>query len=44
VAWLVGALGSAVAGLVVGAALIPVVEHGIAPLARRLRPAKVQAA
>ena len=40
IGWLVGALGSAVVGLLVGAALIPVVEHLIAPLARRLRPAK----
>ncbi|MCB4822022.1 DUF808 domain-containing protein [Roseicella aerolata] len=38
VAWLVTAAGSAVVGLVVGAALIPVVEHVVAPLARRLRP------
>ena len=34
IAWLVTAVGSAVVGLLVGAALIPVVEHGIAPLAR----------
>ncbi|MFC7475249.1 DUF808 domain-containing protein [Dankookia sp. GCM10030260] len=40
VAWLVGALASAVVGLVVGGALIPVVEYLVAPLARRLRPAK----
>lgn len=38
-AWLVTAAGSALVGLVVGAALIPVVEHLVAPLARRLRPA-----
>ena len=43
IAWLVTAVGSAVVGLLVGAALIPVVEHGIAPLARRLWPAKAAA-
>lgn len=37
--WLVTAAGSAVVGLVVGAALIPVVEHLVAPLARRVLPA-----
>jgi predicted DNA repair protein MutK len=38
VAWLVTAAGSAVVGLVVGAVLIPVVEHVVAPLARRVWP------
>ncbi|TCZ60905.1 DUF808 domain-containing protein [Roseicella aquatilis] len=38
VEWLVTALGSALAGLVVGAALIPVVGHVLAPLAQRLWP------
>nr|WP_274607391.1 DUF808 domain-containing protein [Paracraurococcus ruber] len=38
VEWLVTAAGSALLGLLVGAAAIPVVEHGLAPLARRLRP------
>jgi len=43
IAWLVTAVGSAVVGLLVGAALIPVVEHGIALVVRRLRPAKAAA-
>ena len=35
--WLAGAAVSGVFGLLIGAALIPVVEHGIAPLLRRVR-------
>jgi predicted DNA repair protein MutK len=38
IAWLVTAAGSALAGLLAGAILIPVVEHVVAPLARRLWP------
>jgi predicted DNA repair protein MutK len=43
IGWLTSALGSAVVGLLVGAVLIPVVNHLVAPLARRLRPAKAAA-
>jgi len=41
--WLVQALASAVLGLLVGALLIPMVQHLIVPLARRFRPAASQA-
>jgi hypothetical protein len=37
VEWIVNAAGSGVVGLAVGAALIPLVEHVIAPVFRRLR-------
>lgn len=45
VEWLITAAASGLIGLAVGAALIPVVEHAVMPLARRLRrdrPAKAQ--
>ena len=40
VEWAVGAAGAGVVGLVVGAALIPFVEHAAAPLWQRLRRAR----
>jgi hypothetical protein len=38
VAWAVTAAASGVFGLAVGAALIPVVEHVVAPVWQRFRP------
>ncbi|GAA0567929.1 DUF808 domain-containing protein [Craurococcus roseus] len=40
VEWIVNAAGAGVVGLVVGAALIPFVEHVAAPLWQRLRPVR----
>jgi predicted DNA repair protein MutK len=37
IAWVVNAIGAALVGLVVGAALVPLVSFGVAPLLRRLR-------